>query len=336
MTPLENINKVIKETQKVVAHERKQSIFVSILGQTGCGKTSLINKLFGVNFKTHSVRPCTQDIQEHSERVGSGGTIVFYDLPGIGENPEADEGHFKKYVEAVQKSNVVLWAVHADTRSTTFDKNSLKHLLSLLSEEEGNKLLNKLIIILTKSDLLFPEPWILSHTKEEIRLFPQSGTKNLFEDKAYFFLEELLEEFSPKITSEAICSDGFSVKDERFKVQDGIVSFQGILSRAEVESLTNKYPKYASVFQDLHDLYKPVPCSSYFGFNLEKLMYVIVNRLDFSGLQRFHSFVENYKPPQLTFEDSTGLCNMLVHNKNQDSVIFSLKDYIGSQLTANE
>ena len=39
---------------------------VSIMGQTGVGKSSLLNALFGTSLATDAVRPCTKQIEQRA------------------------------------------------------------------------------------------------------------------------------------------------------------------------------------------------------------------------------------------------------------------------------
>ncbi|MFM6369733.1 MAG: GTPase family protein, partial [Dolichospermum sp.] len=148
---------VANENKNRIDYEDSQPIVVSVLGQTGTGKSSLINALFGTRFETSDVRPCTMEIQEHREPIGGGRFIIFYDLPGIGESEDADNKYIKKYCEVIKASNVIFWAVHSDSRSTTFDRTSIDKILELLDAPYDVEFLNKLVIVMTKCDLIFPD-----------------------------------------------------------------------------------------------------------------------------------------------------------------------------------
>lgn len=61
---------------------------ICFLGQTGFGKSSLINELFGTHFKTDPLVSCTKELYSVSvieSNEGEPTFITVYDTPGIGE-----------------------------------------------------------------------------------------------------------------------------------------------------------------------------------------------------------------------------------------------------------
>src|SRR6266705_567714 len=107
----------------------RQPLVVSIMGQTGVGKSSLINALFNTHFLTDPTRPCTKEIESITIEGKGERKITFNDMPGIGESEYADAAYLVQYREYLQKSDIVLWAIHADNRSIAFDKRALATLL---------------------------------------------------------------------------------------------------------------------------------------------------------------------------------------------------------------
>jgi predicted GTPase len=156
---------------------------VSIAGQTGVGKSSLVNALFGTNLKTDPVKPCTKEIEDIPVETKQGSTLYFYDLPGIGESDEADEKYLQKYREHLQSSDVILWAIHADNRSVVFDLQSLKKIMEGYTQEQKAVLMSKLTFILTKADVLHPPAWIAAKIGSIVKFFPSPETSSTLEQK---------------------------------------------------------------------------------------------------------------------------------------------------------
>src|SRR6266699_1423343 len=140
--------------------QRNKPFIVSVMGQTGVGKTSLINALFKTQLQVDAVRPTTKEMQRVEIKNAKGHTIIFYDMPGIGESKQADSIYLMAYRERLLESDVVIWAMHADNRSTAFDVQTIEHLLEGLSSEQRSMLLSKVTFVLTKADLLMQSPWV--------------------------------------------------------------------------------------------------------------------------------------------------------------------------------
>lgn len=67
---------------------RLKTYNICFLGQTGFGKSSLINELFGTAFNTDPLVSCTKELYSVTKIVGTPGSeklVTIYDTPGIGE-----------------------------------------------------------------------------------------------------------------------------------------------------------------------------------------------------------------------------------------------------------
>src|SRR6266496_1359980 len=125
--------------------EQQKPLQISVMGQTGVGKTSLVNALFGTGFKVSSTRPETLEPQSHTENVG-GHQLEFWDLPGLGEARSADERYSDMYREKLLSSHIVIWAIHADSRSFRFDRTALEELInSIPNPDEQVRIMNKIV-----------------------------------------------------------------------------------------------------------------------------------------------------------------------------------------------
>ena len=86
-------------------------------------------------------------------RGSTGHPLTFWDMPGIGESQAADRRYLQLYRQKLIESDVVLWAIHADTRSTLFDATALRAMVSEGSRDEQSALIAKISFVLTKADL---------------------------------------------------------------------------------------------------------------------------------------------------------------------------------------
>ena len=97
-------------------------------------------------------RACTQ---VETEIVGERGRPVrVLDMPGLGEDLDADEQHFETYRRVLRDVDAVVWILKADNRAMTNVQRSLERLV-----KDGVLDPSKLVIALNQIDLLQPGTW---------------------------------------------------------------------------------------------------------------------------------------------------------------------------------
>jgi len=287
---------------------------VSIIGQTGVGKSSLLNALFNLNLKTDAVKPCTKEIEEIPITNPQGHTLLFYDLPGIGESTEADEQYLQSYRTHLLESDVVLWAIHGDNRSVTFDLESLHKLMSSFDKAQHAQLMSKLTFVLTKTDLLYPPPWFLVEIEGGFAKFvPSKPVLEILEQKSAYYQEQFLRPYANLIVSHTFNDCKFNIAEGRLSFDESFVYYHGFLDSQTLSNLKGKYPNYSEVFDRLYDNYQVVPCSATLRFNLNKLMLVIVNKLGQDAIIRFRNFFEESHLDRLPIAQSKELFNIVIY-----------------------
>lgn len=142
----------MRELGKRFEEEAAKPPRIAFVGETGVGKTSTINALFNKGLEISHSKACTK---EETEVVGSrGGPIVIVDLPGVGEDLEADEAHFTTYARVLPTVDLVLWILKADNRAMTNVQRALQRLVA-----DGALDPHRLVLALNQIDQVQPGAW---------------------------------------------------------------------------------------------------------------------------------------------------------------------------------
>lgn len=126
---------------------------VMFIGKTGYGKSSLLNRITGTNlFPIDDIRPCTKEIDAAVYRLREYPShfLALCDLPGVGENEQADRQYMGWYSGLLECSPCVVYVLRADQRDFSVDERVFQTLF--LNEETRDKV----IIALSYADKIEP------------------------------------------------------------------------------------------------------------------------------------------------------------------------------------
>ena len=143
-----------------LGYEEIKALKIIFIGQTGYGKSSLINKLIKIDvFETSDYEACTKTLQsavyflhhkmKHKKVAYH---LSFVDLPGIGENDHADEKYLQWYQDYIKEAAVIVYLFRADKRDHTqdefffnnvFDKRKSKQLICVISQADKIEPINR-------------------------------------------------------------------------------------------------------------------------------------------------------------------------------------------------
>lgn len=143
-----------------LGYTKIKALKIIFIGQTGYGKSSLINKLIGEDiFETSDFESCTKTLQSavfflhHKMKHDNlAYHLSFVDLPGIGENDQADKEYLKWYKDYIEEAAVIVYLFRADKRDHTqdefffnnvFDKNKSKQLICVISQADKIEPINR-------------------------------------------------------------------------------------------------------------------------------------------------------------------------------------------------
>lgn len=152
------LNEVEKELKKVRSYTPKIGVF----GDTGVGKSSLCNALFGQEIaKISNVEACTREPQEIliGGKNGAGG-LVLVDVPGVGEDPERHSEYIELYKSLLGELDLIIWAIKADDRKYMSALDVYKKIL------EPKKDICPVMFVITQIDKIEPyRDWDLTNNK---------------------------------------------------------------------------------------------------------------------------------------------------------------------------
>jgi uncharacterized protein len=310
--------------EKLLANEARRPLIVSVMGQTGVGKSSLVNAIFGTQLETGEVRPTTKHPQE-VRTDHDGHELGFCDLPGLGEGSSEDQAYLELYRETLDRSDIVIWAVHADSRSVSFDRQALEQLLDAQPTKLAVELFSKISFVLTKADLATTEPWILGLLADEQAKFaPRAHGAALLGQKAEYFREALVEPFGHLMRAQTYNDAGFDLSLRSFSADEDVVTYEGYMSRATLQNLCGEYPQFEALFRRLWQNYEVIPCSARYRFNLVKVMLLVLNRLGPLALGRFRHFLNVDGLDQLPLGVAKTFRNFLVVDPYARRVVHDL------------
>lgn len=143
---------VVKRSNELIYNSMLPTIVVS--GKRGCGKSSTLNRLFGLDLPTNMATACTKFprvLHIKSSLDDKDVSFNLVDLPGIAESLSADVEYAEYYEKYLRDANVLLALSQADTRAYKQDEEFYKRLVD-------KQILNthtKIVIGINQIDLLF-------------------------------------------------------------------------------------------------------------------------------------------------------------------------------------
>lgn len=173
----------------------KNNIFtVVFFGKTGAGKSSTLNKMFGLTLNTDDAMACTKEpkpiiLSRTTHKDLPLEQIRVVDMPGIGESLEADKIYLPFYEKWMPLADSLVWVTQADTRAYKRDQIFLENLIPLFNSSLF------LTIALNKIDCLGideGEQGFDTHSLEpssaQLKLLPEKI------DNVYSIFKEIIEE----------------------------------------------------------------------------------------------------------------------------------------------
>lgn len=143
---------VIERINETTFNPNAQTIVIA--GKRGCGKSTTLNEIWGLDLPTNKAVACTKYpmvLRVPLEISGNKTYVNLVDLPGIAESLDADMQYTSFYEKYIDKASVLICLSQADTRAYKQDELFYKSLMN------NNILTDKTLLILgvNQVDLLF-------------------------------------------------------------------------------------------------------------------------------------------------------------------------------------
>lgn len=113
------------ELERVVKEKKEKPINVAIIGQSGVGKSTTVNNLFGATERVSRIGEGTDDknYKGYKEYFLDDGSIMrVADLPGYGRGVSEDEKYKALYINTLKDCDVILLIIQANDKAIVDDQ----------------------------------------------------------------------------------------------------------------------------------------------------------------------------------------------------------------------
>jgi len=145
----------MRELEDLIRKERAIPPRIAVMGKAGVGKTTTINELFNMDWTISHAAAGTREPRTEYFDLTSDVKVAVIDMPGLGEDLDADIKYFAMYQDLMPNVDVVLWIVQANARDLSEDQRILKEVVSTGSRET----LKRVVIGLNQVDKIGPGNW---------------------------------------------------------------------------------------------------------------------------------------------------------------------------------
>ncbi len=125
---------------------------VAVIGQSGVGKSTTLNSVFGLKNYTSRLAEGTTDIIEEVFPLRDGFKLSIYDMPGLNNDEEKDLRYAKLYEKILPGCDVIVYIINAHSRDFGEDCRILKEIV--LPVCNTNHVKDNLIIAVNKIDTI--------------------------------------------------------------------------------------------------------------------------------------------------------------------------------------
>ncbi|BBM45430.1 GTPase family protein [Leptotrichia trevisanii] len=134
---------------------KKQKINLMVTGATGCGKSSTINALFGMEVARIGTSADTETMEIEKYELDN---LVIWDTPGLGDGKEIDNKHSKKMIDKLyekdENGNLLIDLVLVILDSGSRDLGTAYELINnVIIPNLGENKKNRILVAINQADV---------------------------------------------------------------------------------------------------------------------------------------------------------------------------------------
>ena len=187
-------------SEKLSAEIRTKPFRVAIIGQSGVGKTSTIQSVFGVkpgkSNKIKAVEEGTPDIEEKLYDIEDGFSLSIADMPGLKNDIKKDINvYIPLYEKELPDCDLIIYIIDAHAKELGVDVQILRDIVIPICQKAGKT--RNIIIALNKIDAIgqsFPEYRTnKEYHWDKIENKPTATLAKLIKERVMHIYEKLVE-----------------------------------------------------------------------------------------------------------------------------------------------
>lgn len=138
--------------QKIDEEIIKRPFRVAVIGQSGVGKSTTLNSVFGLKNYTSNLAEGTSEIIEKIFPMRDGFNLSLYDMPGLNNDVDKDAKYEEMYKQILPGCDVIVYVVNAHSRDFGEDCRILKEVVLPICN--NNAIRDNLILAFNKIDTI--------------------------------------------------------------------------------------------------------------------------------------------------------------------------------------
>lgn len=125
---------------------------VAVIGQSGVGKSTTLNSVFGLSNYTSNLAEGTTEILEKVFPMRDGFNLSIFDMPGLNNDVDKDIEYEKLYKHILPDCDVIVYIINAHSRDFGEDCRILKEIVLPICND--NKIRENLVLAINKIDTI--------------------------------------------------------------------------------------------------------------------------------------------------------------------------------------